>query len=69
MCTLSDAYVLFSVLKSIELNLSNIIIIRLIFKPMKIDNDAIAYPAKSLFGPALSNTVSSMAMSNDILFK
>lgn len=36
---------------------------------MKIDNDAIAYPAKSLFGPALSNTVSSMAMSNDILFK
>ena len=30
---------------------------------MKIDNDAIAYPAKSLFGPALSNTVSSMAMS------
>lgn len=35
---------------------------------MKIDNDAIAYPAKSLFGPALSNTVSSMAMSNDILF-
>ena len=40
-----------------------------IFKPMKIDNDAIAYPAKSLFGPALSNTVSSMAMSNDILFK